>query len=684
MSAGIRQGFRQTYFHSFFRKSPPQKQKKITRAMFQIHEFGSSISPITKAIFVIILIAACADLLSLKAQEIQKTPAQLNPPMAQTYTEGGISVEFSLEPLASGRVQSHELMTGTEALVRFRIHDAGNQSLSNLHPSVWFDKRESNQLTDARSCREKIQSLLQPSFARRANLDLNSYFILALNHEPNISVIDPFNGFGGSRLYALIPLAGSGADWVLSLDKQRLYVSVPSANQVAVIDTVTWKPIAHVDAGPKPGRIVLQRDGRYLWIANDDDKSDGVTVLDTVTRKPAARIRTGPGPHDIALTDDDRLAFVTNKVDGTVTVVDVRSLARVKTLTVGQLPLALSFSALARAVYVANAGDGMISAIDVASLQTMAQMKTEPGLKKIRIFPDSRFGLAVNEITNRVFIFDTSSNRVRQSVAVGAGADQIVFTRGFAYVRAPGSEFVTMITIGDLDRTGEAAVTRFPAGQKAPKNSPATSLADAITPIPGDNGVLVANPADKMIYFYTEGMAAPMGSFQNYRRDPKALLILDNSLSETSRGNYTTTIRLPEAGAYDVALLLDSPRLVNCFATTIAENPALPKSTAAALVFEPLQQQRIARVGETYTLSFKVTDTNSHQPKTDLSDVDVLVFLAPGIWQQHQTAKATADGTYQVAFVPPKAGVYYVYFQVPSLQFPFSASFPLILQAAQN
>ena len=34
--------------------------------------------------------------------------------------------------------------------------------------------------------------------------------------------------------------------------------------------------------------------------------------------------------------------------------------------------------------------------------------------------------------------------------------------------------------------------------------------------------MIVANPADKMIYYYTEGMAAPMGSFQNYRRVPES------------------------------------------------------------------------------------------------------------------------------------------------------------------
>ena len=116
---------------------------------------------------------------------------------------------------------------------------------------------------------EKIQQFLQPSFSKRPTVDLNSYFVLALNHEPNISVIDPLSGFGGSKLYTLIPLSSSGEDWVMSADKKRLYVSMPLVNQVAVIDLLTWKLIANIDAGMKPTRVALQHDGRYLWVGND-------------------------------------------------------------------------------------------------------------------------------------------------------------------------------------------------------------------------------------------------------------------------------------------------------------------------------------------------------------------------------------------------------------------------------
>src|SRR6185369_12709712 len=184
----------------------------------------------------------------------------------------------------------------------------GNVPLTNLRPVAWLDQRQTK-LVDARECREKVQSFLQPSFSKRATVDLNAYFILALNNEANISVIDPLSGFGGSKLYTLIPLQTPGEDWVMTPDNKHIFVSMPQSNQVAVIDVPTWKVMANIDAGTKPMRVALQHDQKYLWVGTDD----GVTVIDTVTARPAAQIKTGAGPHEIAFNDDDRLAFVTNR-----------------------------------------------------------------------------------------------------------------------------------------------------------------------------------------------------------------------------------------------------------------------------------------------------------------------------------------------------------------------------------
>jgi hypothetical protein len=295
------------------------------------------------------------------------------------------------------------------------------------------------------------------------------------------------------------------------------------------------------------------------------------------------------------------------------------------------------------------------------------------------VLPDSRFGFAINPATNKVYVFDLTSNRLLHAVPVGPEADQITFTREFAYVRSTANEFVTMIKLANLEK--EVSVSQFPAGEKAPRESNSRSLADAIVPAPEEGAVLVANPADRMIYFYTEGMAAPMGSFQNYKRVPKAVLVLDNGLREHPRGVYTTTVRLGPAGRYDVALLLDSPRLVNCFDVTVAENPSMPKAGPVPIKVQPLLENATPRVGENFKVRVKVTDSINGTAKPGLDDLGVLVFLAPGIWQHREIARSLGEGIYEMSFVPPEVGVYYIYFQSPSLAVLYNQITPFTVRA---
>jgi len=178
-------------------------------------------------------------------------------------------------------------------------------------------------------------------------------------------------------------------------------------------------------------------------------------------------------------------------------------------------------------------------------------------------------------------------------------------------------------------------------------------------------------------------MAAPMGSFQNYRRIPKALLVLDNGLRETKAGLYSTTIRLDTPGYYDAVFLLDSPRAIHCFSFAVDENPALPKTTTAGLKVQQLSTDSPV-VGQSYTLRFKLIDGTTGEGKSNLNDLNVLVFLAPGIWQQRMAAKQVGNGVYEMSFVPPQPGVYYVHFRIPSMDVPFSQITPLVLETRKS
>ena len=251
-------------------------------------------------------------------------------------------------------------MEAKEAIVRFKIHDKATKTpLSGVKPAVWLTQRGESG-TDEQQCKEKIQSFLQGSLRSRPDVDLNTYYVLALNEEANISVIDPLLGFGSSKLLTLVMLKSPGQDWVQKTRDEKLFVSMPLVNQVAVVDTNTWKVVANIDTGAKPTRVRLQPDERYLWVGNDaaaPDKPSGVTVIDTTTLKVVAQLPTGNGHHELDFSRDNRFAFVTNEQDGTLSVIDIQKFAKVKDLKTGPAT-SVAFSTLGNAIYLVNEAEG--------------------------------------------------------------------------------------------------------------------------------------------------------------------------------------------------------------------------------------------------------------------------------------------------------------------------------------
>ena len=94
-----------------------------------------------------------------------KTTAPKPAATPQTFTAEGISIEFNVEPV---RPALKEAIAGEDATIRFKITGTnGRVPLSNLRPVAWVDQRASEQLSDARTCREKVQSFLQSSFTKQ-------------------------------------------------------------------------------------------------------------------------------------------------------------------------------------------------------------------------------------------------------------------------------------------------------------------------------------------------------------------------------------------------------------------------------------------------------------------------------------------------------------------------------------
>jgi DNA-binding beta-propeller fold protein YncE len=613
---------------------------------------------------------------------VKQTDATKPLDSSQKIVEQGIAIELTIAPHSE---KATRIKAGEDTSVKFKVTDTTTGTpVKGLSLSAWMSLRAGDHVTDPKQCREKIQSYLAGSMRARPEVDLNAYYVLALNKSPDISVIDPLLGFGGSKLLALVMLKSPGEDWVLTRDGERLFVTLPLVNQLAVVDTRTWKITNYIDTGINPTRVALQPDQRYLWIANDGDKPEtsGLTVIDTVTLKVAAQISTGIGQHQIVISNDNRFAFVSNGKSGTVSIIDVRKLEKINDVNVNPNPVSIARSELSKAVYVATEQDGIIVVIDEQSHKVLGRMKAKPGLNSIRFAPGGRYGFALNTKESTVNIFDVASNRTVHEVKVGKAPDQIVFSSTFAFVRSLGTESVAMIRLQTIGTDVE--ITEFPGGQAAPEKASRAVQADSIVLAPEGNAVIVANPADKILYYYTEGMAAPMGNFQNYRREPLSVLIVDRSLRETEPGIYAATVKLPASGNYDIAFLADSPRVAHCFTAAADPNPLLKDEAKVALRIEHQTKEAKLLVGQNFPLRFKLVDTVTNKAKSDLTDVRVLAFLAPGIWQRREIAKPLGDGLYEVNLSVPQAGFYMIFVESASMGVRFRDLPYITLQATQE
>jgi len=589
--------------------------------------------------------------------------------VSDRLVRNGVAVDFSLTP--AGRIKA--LTEGEFADVRFRITDeASGQPIRGTTPGAWLDMSQviQGRGADQKSCKDKVSLYLKGAVGIRPMVDLNSYYVVLLNNDSSVAVVDPVVSMAGATsTLASLMLNAPGADWASSDRERRLYISLPRVGQVAVMDTENFKIIDNIAAGKTPVRVVLQPDGRFLWVGNNgaDEASSGVTVIDTESRKPVGFVATGAGHHEIAFSADSRHAFVSNRNGGSVTVIDVASRQVVKTLATGSQPLALAHSALARAVYVADGKDGKVTVIDGDKLEITARIALKPGLGPLRIDPDGRFALALNPQEDLVHVIDVATREHVQDIKISGQPFQITFSKTFAYVRAMHSERVSMIALASLGKGRQASVQSFAAGAQPPNAGGGVAIADTVASAAGEGTVFVVNPADGTTYYYMEGMNATSSNYRVYGSSPRAVTVVDRSLKEVEPGVYGGRVRIPVAGTYDVAFMLQTPAVLHCFSAEAAENPLVAKDREPlTLTYQTTQRQY--KVGEAAVVRFRIADGKTGEPKVGLAGLSALYFLAPGRRRTEVKVTEVGDGVYEARLDLVEAGAWYVHVGVPSLK----------------
>lgn len=161
----------------------------------------------------------------------------------------------------------------------------------------------------------------------------------------------------------------------LSLDETIAYTANMQSGTVSRIDLVT-KDVISVPAGKEVEGIAVTKDGSEVWASVRSE--DKVIIFDATTLAKLAEIQVGSFPLRIIVSPDGKNMVTSNLVDGTVSVLDVKTRTIERTITVSGTPetrqVTLLFNEDGSRLYVAETGANKIAEIDFASGEVIGRL----------------------------------------------------------------------------------------------------------------------------------------------------------------------------------------------------------------------------------------------------------------------------------------------------------------------
>jgi len=134
-----------------------------------------------------------------------------------------------------------------------------------------------------------------------------------------VSVIDLLN----KKTLAATPVCEKPEGGALTIDDVSYVVACGGSNELAFINTASFKVIARVimGVGPRPFSVAMTLDGRFGLVNNA--AGDTLSILDIRARKIIGQIKVGKQPIVVRMHPDGRRVFVSNEVSGTISIIEL-------------------------------------------------------------------------------------------------------------------------------------------------------------------------------------------------------------------------------------------------------------------------------------------------------------------------------------------------------------------------
>ena len=217
-----------------------------------------------------------------------------------------------------------------------------------------------------------------------------------------------------------------------------IFVSNEHSGDVTVIDGATDEVVATFRVGKRPRGIHAAPDGKRLFVALSgsprmapgidenrapaDKTADGLGVIDPAARKLIDRWHVGSDPEQFAISKDGKFAFIANEDDASALVVDLGSGQSRGKIKVSEEPEGVGVNPANGEVYVTCEEKGEVFAIDPDAQRVIAKIETGGRPRSVAFQPDGSRAYAACENGGYIAVIDAQSHKLLSKIQLPMGS----------------------------------------------------------------------------------------------------------------------------------------------------------------------------------------------------------------------------------------------------------------------
>jgi YVTN family beta-propeller protein len=217
-----------------------------------------------------------------------------------------------------------------------------------------------------------------------------------------------------------------------------VFVSNERSGDVTVIDGSTDAVVASFPVGKRPRGIHATPDGQRVFVtlsgsprvapgvdenrAPADKTADGLGVIDPATRKLIDRWHVGSHPEQFAISKDGKFAFIANEDDASALIVDLNSGQPRGKVKVSAEPEGVGVNPATGEVYVTCEDKGEVFVIDPGQQRVIAKIDTGGRPRSVAFLPDGSRAYVACENGGYIAVIDARSHQLSSKIQLPTGS----------------------------------------------------------------------------------------------------------------------------------------------------------------------------------------------------------------------------------------------------------------------